>query len=61
MKSSSVAAEMVDLAGRIGTYGVRFNVGRDYAMGTGGATRTCGSAAMIELVGKWAACLTGNA
>ncbi|RGE41398.1 DUF4384 domain-containing protein [Comamonas testosteroni] len=44
----------VDLAGRIGTYGVRFNVGRDYAMGTGGATRTLVDLAMIELVGKWA-------
>lgn len=48
------AGDGVDLAGRIGTYGVRFNVGRDYAMGTGGATRTLVDLAMIELVGKWA-------
>src|SRR5690606_3857990 len=30
----------VDLGGRIGEYGVRFNVGRDYAIGTGAALRT---------------------
>ncbi|WP_370627586.1 DUF4384 domain-containing protein [Comamonas sp. Y33R10-2] len=48
------AGDGVDLAGRIGTYGVRFNVGRDYAMGTGGALRTLVDLAMIELVGKWA-------
>lgn len=48
------AGEGLDLAGRIGTYGVRFNVGRDYAMGTGGALRTLVDLAMIELVGKWA-------
>ncbi len=44
----------VDLGGRIGTYGVRFNVGRDYAVGTGAALRTLVDLAMIELVGKWA-------
>ena len=48
------AGDGLDLAGRIGTYGVRFNVGRDYAMGTGGAMRTLVDLAMIELVGKWA-------
>lgn len=49
------AGEGLDLAGRIGNeYGVRFNVGRDYAMGTGGALRTLVDLAMIELVGKWA-------
>jgi hypothetical protein len=44
----------IDLAGRIGTYGVQFNVGRDYAQGTGSAVRTLVELAAIELVGKWA-------
>ncbi|PWW49100.1 putative peptidoglycan binding protein [Melaminivora alkalimesophila] len=44
----------VDLGGRIGEYGVRFNVGRDYAIGTGAALRTLVDLSMIELVGKWA-------
>ncbi|QNN59020.1 DUF4384 domain-containing protein [Diaphorobacter ruginosibacter] len=44
----------LDLAGRIGTYGVTFNVGRDYALGAGGAMRTLVDLAAIELVGKWA-------
>ncbi len=44
----------VDIAGRIGDYGVKFNVGRDYALGAGGAVRTLVDLAMIELVGKWA-------
>ncbi len=44
----------VDLGGRIGDYGVRFNVGRDYAIGTGAALRTLVDLSMIELVGKWA-------
>ena len=48
------AGEGLDLAGRIGSYGVNFNVGRDYALGTGGAIRTLVDLAMIELVGKWA-------
>jgi hypothetical protein len=48
------AGEGLDVAGRIGSYGVRFNVGRDYAAGTGGALRTLVDLAMIELVGKWA-------
>lgn len=46
--------EGLDLGGRIGEYGVRFNVGRDYAIGTGAALRTLVDLAMIELVGKWA-------
>ena len=44
----------LDLAGRIGTYGVQFNVGRDYTQGTGGAVRTLVELATIELIGKWA-------
>jgi len=44
----------VDLGGRIGEYGVRFNVGRDYAIGTGAALRTLVDLSMVELVGKWA-------
>ena len=44
----------LDVAGRIGTYGVKFNVGRDYALGVGGALRTLVDVAMIEMVGKWA-------
>lgn len=44
----------VDLAGRIGTYGVQFNVGRDYTQGTGSAVRTLVDLATIELIGKWA-------
>lgn len=48
------AGEGLDLSGRIGSYGVNFNVGRDYALGTGGAIRTLVDLAMIELVGKWA-------
>ena len=44
----------VDLGGRIGTYGVTFNVGRDYALGTGGAMRTLVDLATIEVIGKWA-------
>ena len=43
-----------DLAGRIGDYGWKFNVGRDYAQGSGAAIRTLVEVAMIELVGKWA-------
>jgi hypothetical protein len=48
------AGQGLDLAGRIGDYGVKFNVGRDYALGTGGALRTLIDLAMIEMVGKWA-------
>ena len=44
----------LDVAGRIGNYGVNFNVGRDYALGAGGAMRTLIDLATIELVGKWA-------
>ena len=48
------AGQGLDLAGRIGTYGVKFNVGRDYAIGAGGALRTLIDLGMIEMVGKWA-------
>jgi Domain of unknown function (DUF4384) len=44
----------LDLAGRIGAYGVQFNVGRDYTQGSGGAVRTLVELATIELAGKWA-------
>ncbi len=44
----------LDLAGRIGEYGVQLNVGRDYTQGTGAAVRTLVELATIELVGKWA-------
>lgn len=44
----------LDLAGRIGNYGVQFNVGRDYTQGAGAAVRTLVELATIELVGKWA-------
>ena len=44
----------LDLSGRIGDYGVQFNVGRDYAQGAGAAMRTLVELATIELVGKWA-------
>ena len=50
----SSAGQGLDLAGRIGTYGVQFNVGRDYTQGTGAAVRTLVELATIELVGKWA-------
>lgn len=44
----------LDLAGRIRDYGWQFNIGRDYAQGSGAAIRTLVELAMIELVGKWA-------
>ncbi|WP_159916188.1 DUF4384 domain-containing protein [Pantoea sp. 18069] len=44
----------LDLAGRIGSYGVQFTVGRDYAQGSGPAVRTLVELGMIELLGKWA-------
>jgi hypothetical protein len=44
----------LDLAGRIRDYGWQFNVGRDYAQGSGAAVRTLVELAMIELTGKWA-------
>ena len=47
------ASQGLDLAGKIGSYGVQFNVGRDYTQGTGSAIRTLVDLAMIELVGKW--------
>ena len=43
----------LDLAGRIGSYGVQFSVGRDYAQGSGPAVRTLVELGMIELLGKW--------
>ena len=48
------AGQGLDLAGRIGDYGVKFNVGRDYTIGAGGALRTLIDLGMIEMVGKWA-------
>lgn len=48
------AGQGLDLAGRIGSYGVKFNVGRDYSIGAGGALRTLVDLGMIEMVGKWA-------
>lgn len=44
----------LDLAGRISDYGLQFNVGRDYAQGSGAAIRTLVELAVIELAGKWA-------
>jgi len=44
----------LDLAGRISDYGLQFNVGRDYAQGSGAAVRTLVELAVIELTGKWA-------
>ena len=44
----------LDLSGRIGTYGVQFSIGRDYAQGSGPAIRTLVELAVIELTGKWA-------
>jgi hypothetical protein len=46
--------EGLDLAGRIGEYGWQFNVGKDYAQGSGAAVRTLVELAVIELTGKWA-------
>lgn len=47
------ASQGLDLAGKIGSYGVQFNVGRDYTQGSGAAIRTLVDLAMIELIGKW--------
>ncbi len=44
----------IDFAARIGKYGTTFNMGRDYAQGSGPAIRSLTELAMIELVGKWA-------
>lgn len=46
--------EGLDLAGRINEYGWQFNVGKDYAQGSGAAVRTLVELAVIELTGKWA-------
>jgi Domain of unknown function (DUF4384) len=43
----------VDVAGRIGSYGVQFNVGKEFNQGTSGAVRTLVELGVIELVGKW--------
>jgi Domain of unknown function (DUF4384) len=43
----------VDVAGRIGAYGVQFNVGKEFNQGTSGAVRTLVELGVIELVGKW--------
>lgn len=43
----------VDVAGRIGTYGVQFNLGKEFSQGTSGAARTLVELGVIELVGKW--------
>jgi hypothetical protein len=48
------AGQGLDVAGRISRYGVNFNVGRDYAVGVGGALRTLVELAVIEVIGKWA-------
>lgn len=50
----SSGGQGLDLAGRIGDYGVQFTVGRDYAQGSGPAVRTLVELGMIELLGKWA-------
>ena len=44
----------LDVAGRIGSYGVQFNVGRDFTQGTGAALRTLVELGVIEIIGKWA-------
>ena len=44
----------LDVAGRIGSYGVQFNVGRDFTQGTGAALRTLIELGVIEVIGKWA-------
>ncbi len=43
----------VDVAGRIGSYGVQFNMGKEFSQGTSGAARTLVELGVIELVGKW--------
>ena len=43
----------LDVAGKIGSYGVQFNVGRDLTQGSGAAMRTLVELAVIELAGKW--------
>jgi hypothetical protein len=48
------AGQGLDVQGRIGSYSVNFNVGRDYSLGVGGAMRTLIELGVIELVGKWA-------
>lgn len=43
----------VDVAGRIGTYGVQFNMGKEFSQGTSGAARTLVELGVIEIIGKW--------
>ncbi len=43
----------LDVAGRIGSYGVQFNMGKEFSQGTSGAARTLVELGIIELVGKW--------
>ena len=43
----------VDVAGRIGSYGVQFNMGKEFSQGTSGAARTLVELGVIELIGKW--------
>ena len=43
----------VDVAGRISSYGVQFNMGKEFSQGTSGAARTLVELGVIELVGKW--------
>ena len=48
------AGQGLDVTGRINSYSVNFNVGRDYSLGVGGALRTLIDLGVIEMVGKWA-------
>ena len=50
----SNGGKALDVAGRIGAYGVQFNVGRDFSQGTGAAIRTLIELGIIEIIGKWA-------
>ena len=50
----SNGGKALDVAGRIGAYGVQFNVGRDFSQGTGAAIRTLIELGVIEIIGKWA-------
>lgn len=43
----------LDLAGRIGVYGLQFNIGRNLTQGSGAAVRALAELASIELAGKY--------
>lgn len=43
----------LDVAGRIGAYGVQFNMGKEFSQGTSGAARTLVELGVIEIIGKW--------